>query len=176
MRFPRRALLLVPVFVLAMVVSGGPSLALGGESSNFWAKLDGYHELLSPTQGAINTNGFATLKTHLDDTTSTITFRLEFSGLSSTLLVAHYHFAQEHTIGGVMVFLCGGGGQPACPAATSGVISGTITPANVVGPTAGGIQPGDMASVLAAIRNKASYVNMHTVNFPGGEIRGTIED
>ena len=73
-----------------------------------------------------------------------------------------------------MIFLCGGGGQPACPAATHGMITGTITAANVTGPTAQGIAPGDLTSALEAVREGISYANMHTVLFPGGEIRGQV--
>jgi hypothetical protein len=46
---------------------------------------------------------------------SNITFSLSFSDLSSTLSVAHIHFAPSQVAGGVMIFLCGGGGQPDCP-------------------------------------------------------------
>ena len=78
-------------------------------------------------------------------------------------------------MGGVMVFFCGGGGQPACPATTSGTISGAITAANVLAVPAQGIKAGDLAAVMRAIRAGASYANMHTPpNFPGGEIRGQI--
>src|SRR5262244_2021285 len=112
MRFPRRALLILPVLVMSVVLAVLPSVSFGVESSNFWAKADGYHEILSNASGgivggAINTDGFATLKTHLDDATGTITFRFEFSGLTTPLVQAHYHFSQEHVSGGVMVFLCG---------------------------------------------------------------------
>lgn len=72
-----------------------------------------------------------------------ITFSLSFSDLSSTLTLAHLHFAPTKFAGGVMIFLCGGGGQPACPATTSGNITGTITAANVTGPTGQGIAAGD---------------------------------
>ena len=103
-----------------------------------------------------------------------ITFSLTFSGLSSPLAVAHLHFAPSSVAGGVMIFLCGGGGQPACPATTSGNITGTITAANVTGPTGQGIAAGDLDSALAAVRGGASYANMHTTNFAGGEIRGQV--
>jgi len=77
--------------------------------------------------------------------------------------------------GGVMIFLCGGGNQPACPATTSGTITGTITAANVTGPSGQGITPGDLDSALEKVRNDLSYANMHTTMFPGGEIRGNVQ-
>jgi hypothetical protein len=171
---------------MSVVLAVLPSVSFGVESSNFWAKADGYHEILSNASGgivggAINTDGFATLKTHLDDATGTITFRFEFSGLTTPLVQAHYHFSQEHVSGGVMVFLCGPAGSPAkqtcgTPPSTSGVISGSLTAADVIGPTSQNIAVGDMAAVLAAIRNDAAYINLHTTMFPGGEIRGQIHD
>src|SRR5690349_20212400 len=63
-------------------------------------------------------------------------FTLEFSGLAANAAVSHIHFGLKKEAGGVMIFLCGGGGQPACPAATSGTITGTFGAANVVGPAA----------------------------------------
>jgi len=73
-----------------------------------------------------------------------------------------------------MIFLCGGGDQPACPSATSGTITGTITAANVTGPVTQGIHSGDLAPALEAVRDGAAYANMHTTKFPGGEIRGQV--
>jgi hypothetical protein len=97
-----------------------------------------------------------------------ISFSLTFSGLSSPLAVAHLHFAPSKVAGGVMIFLCGGGGQPACPAATEGTITGTITAANVTGPSGQGIASADLDSALEAERNDLAYANMRTTNFPGG--------
>jgi CHRD domain len=135
----------------------------------FSAKLLGDNEV--PPN---NTTGTATFQMQIDTTTTMITFTLTFSGLSGAPTVAHLHFAPTNVAGGVMIFLCGGGGQPACPAATSGTISGTITTANVVGPTAQGIAAGDLTSALEAVGEGLSYANMHTPNFPAGEIRGQV--
>jgi len=44
----------------------------------------------------------------------------------------------------------------------------------VVGPTAQGIAPGDLAAILQMIRAGFGYANMHTPLHPAGEIRGQI--
>src|SRR5207245_7831720 len=100
-----------------------------------------------------------------------ITVAITFSGLSTNLLVAHLHFAPPKVAGGVMIFLCGGGNQPVCPAATSGTITGTISAANVTGPTTQGIDPGDLTSALEAVRDGDAYANIDTTKFLGGDIR-----
>ena len=60
------------------------------------------------------------------------------------------------------------------PPGLTGSITGTITAANVVGPTAQGYAVGDLVPVVKAIRAGVTYANMHTANFPGGEIRGQV--
>jgi hypothetical protein len=135
-------------------------------TEHFSASLGGENEV-----PPINTAGSGAFQMEIGNP---ITFSLTFSGLSSPLTMAHVHFAPTKVSGGVMIFLCGGGGQPACPAATSGTITGTITAANVTGPTAQGIAAGDLDSALEAVRSGLGYVNMHTTNFPPGEIRGEV--
>ena len=79
--------------------------------------------------------------------------------------------------GGVSAFLCtnlgnGPAGTQACPA--SGTITGTITPADVVGPAAQGIAAGEFRELVDAIKAHTAYVNVHTSQYPGGEIRGQL--
>jgi len=104
----------------------------------------------------------------------TITFSLTFANLSSPLSVAHLHFAPGKVAGSVMIFLCGGGNQPACLATTEGMITGTITAANVTEPTTQGIAADGLDSALDAVREDLSYANMHTANFGSGEIHGQV--
>ena len=120
----------------------------------------------------VNTTGTATF--HMENTDGVITFSLTFSGLSTNLTASHLHFAPTSVNGGVMIFLCGGGGQPNCLAATSGTITGTIVAANVIGITAQGINAGDLTAALEAVDDGAAYANMHTTKFPSGEIRGQV--
>ncbi len=121
---------------------------------------------------AINSNGSATFRAVIHED-GTITFTETFKNLTSDAIFSHIHFGEVHVAGGVMIFLCGGI-KPACPAAASGSFSGTIAPSDVVGPTTQGVTPGDLASALRAIRQGAAYVNLHSMKFPGGEIRGQV--
>jgi hypothetical protein len=126
----------------------------------------------------IATAGKARLRATLDMKAQQITFELTYSGLEGgdPPLFAHIHFGQSAVNGGVMVFLCGGGGKPACPA-PNGVpvtVTGTITAAGVIGPAAQSINPGEFDDVATAILNGVSYANIHTTKYPGGEIRGKV--
>ncbi len=157
--------------LLFIVAGGGLLLALAapvvmGDSHNkFEATLNGYMEVPS-----ISTTARGSFR--LEVKPSSLTYRLSFRDLSAAPLFAHIHFARPDVNGAVAAFLCGGGGKPACPA--SGTISGTIVPADVVGPAGQGIAPGEFAELVRAIRNGATYANVHSSNFPGGEIRGNI--
>jgi hypothetical protein len=154
---------------IALVI-GMASVALASSNNGhgFGARLDGYQE--TPT---LSSNGTGTLSLHLDTTGTQLAYTLTYSGLSSNALAAHIHLGRPAIAGNVAAFLCGGGGKPACPAA-GGTVSGTIVAGDVIGPAAQGLMAGDFAAFLRAIRNNATYVNVHTTNFPAGEIRGAI--
>jgi hypothetical protein len=153
--------------ILALTASVLVAPAAHSQTERFSASLIGTNEV-----PPINTAGTADFNMTIQP--SGITFSINFSGLSSPLAVAHTHFGVPNVNGGVMIFLCGGGGQPACPATTSGTITGTITAANVVGPTTQGVAVGDLDTALELLRDGFSYANMHTTNFPSGEIRGQV--
>lgn len=153
--------------ILALTASVLAAPAAHSQTERFSATLIGTNE--GPP---INTAGTGDFNMTIEP--SGITFTINFSGLSSPLAVAHTHFGLPKVNGGVMIFLCGGGGQPACPATTSGTITGTITAANVVGPAAQGVAAGDLNTALELTRDGFSYANLHTANFPSGEIRGQV--
>src|SRR5207247_11850 len=84
---------------------------------------------------------------------------------SGPALVSHIHFGNRFDAGGVSVFFCGGGGRPACPPGTTdeAVVTGTITPANVIGPASQGIAPGQFDRLVQAIRDGMPYAIVHTL-------------
>jgi hypothetical protein len=69
-------------------------------------------------------------------------------------------------------------GQRPCghPGPHSGTITGTILPADVIGPAGQGIKPGEYAELLRAIRVGATYANVHSSLYPSGEIRAQLNE
>jgi hypothetical protein len=58
-----------------------------------------------------------------------------------------------------------------------GTIRGTITPADITaGAAAQGIAAGEFDEFVRAIRAGATYVNVHSVDRQGGEIRAQLEN
>ena len=158
--------------VLALAVtppaSGGPREQAGAKK--FTAHLIGTNEV-PPTASL----GDATLKMTLSDDETQLDFTLTYTGLTGNPGAAHIHFGPTKVNGGVMVFFCGGGGKPACPTATAGEVTGTITAADVIGPAAQLVPAGNFLPVILALRNNLAYANMHTTLAPGGEIRGPVK-
>lgn len=108
-----------------------------------------------------------------------IEFALSYEDLEADVQQAHIHFGQPDVNGGVSIFLCtnlgnGPAGTPTCPGPTSGTVTGTRTAADVVGPTAQGIEAGEFEELIEAIHAGKAYVNVHSSKFIGGECRGQI--
>jgi hypothetical protein len=151
------------------IAAGGGKSGKGnhGQSGSFFASLSGREEV-----PAIHTGASARFKLTMTNST-TFSYELTYSGLSGNPAAAHIHFAQPGANGGVIVDLCGGT-KPACPAATSGTVTGTFAAADVKAIPAQGFAAGDFAGFVDELRAGFMYANMHTAAFPGGEIRGQI--
>lgn len=140
-----------------------------GQENVFRATLSGAQEV-----PAISTNGQGSFQARLDPSGTELTYELEYSGLEgATTSVAHVHIGQAGVDGGVMFYLCGGGGKPACPN-SSGTVTGTVTADDVIGPVGQGIAAGEFAEAIRAMRQGISYANVHTSLAPDGEVRGQI--
>jgi hypothetical protein len=164
--------LVLPVVLALAVVAPSDAKERSSSGFSFVARMSSLNEVPSLVTGGL---GFFVATLSPDQTT--LSFELSWSGLTGPPSAAHIHIGQVGVNGGVAVFLCGGGGQPACPQTASGSITGTATAANVVAilpPPGQGLQAGNLFQVLSAMRRGKTYANIHTALFPGGEDRGQI--
>jgi hypothetical protein len=165
---------ILKVIALAVILTLSLMLVLGqsskGSNESHKADLSGFEEV-----PAVSSTGSGKLRLKVDEASQTIEYDLSYQDLEGTTTsAAHIHLGQEGVNGGVIAFFCGGGGTPACTPG-SGTFSGTVTPTDVLGPTAQGLAPGEFAEVLRALRAGKIYVNVHTNKHPGGEIRGQVK-
>jgi hypothetical protein len=177
----RKLTVVFGVVVLALVVVVGVQ-AFGGKHHVKGETMTGYQETSTGTPAGLSTDGTGTFDAKIANDDQSISYELTYSGLSSNVTQAHIHFGNRFTSGGISLFLCtnlgnGPAGTPACPAG-GGTVTGTLVPASVVGPAAQGIPAGAAGwpKILAAIRAGVAYANVHTANFPAGEIRTQLND
>jgi hypothetical protein len=160
------------VAVLGVVVTA--TVAVAGGRSPMRAELNGYNEV--PL--TISSPGNGTFRATIDRSTQTISYRLTYADLPTTVQQAHIHFGRRFIAGGISAFLCtnlgnGPAGTQACPPSPA-TVTGTIGPADVVGPAGQGIAAGEFDELADAMRSAATYANVHTTQYPAGEIRGQI--
>jgi CHRD domain len=175
----RKLVLALTVAVVGgLAIAGAVALAHDNNGNrNFSTKLNGFNEVIggpgATSLGSVSTTARGSLKLRIES--NKITFRLRYRDMEGgTVSVAHIHFAQKGVSGGIIAFLCGGGGEAACTT-PNGDISGEITPAEIIGPIDQGIEAGSFAEAVRAIRAGAVYGNVHsTPRFPEGEIRGQL--
>jgi len=177
-RIKRARLLVVAVAVgtaVAAVATSSAATARGGQDS-FREQLTGYEE----TPLALSTAANGQARIEIDDRDDEIEYRLSYSALTGDVLQAHIHFGAPAQSGGISVFLCtnlgnGPAGTQACPPGPA-TVTGTLVPADVIGPTGQGIAAGEFEELIDAIRAGLTYLNVHSATFPAGEIRGQIDD
>lgn len=167
MRSVSPALMMIAVLML-------PSSVANAVPITFTATLAGANEV--PPVASPGT-GLATVI--LDPTAQTLQINVTFSGLTSNVTAAHIHCcAPLGTNAGVATTV------PAFPGFPTGVTSGTYTSAvfdltqpliyNPAFVTAQGGLAAAEATLIAGIQAGQSYLNIHTANNPGGEIRGQL--
>jgi hypothetical protein len=177
-RLARRGLALAVVVGLL----GAGSYAIAGGGRTFNERLDSYQEVPSVSSVA---GGKFTARISSDD--NAIAWTLSYANLEDAVQQAHIHFGQWAVNGGITVFLCsnlgnGPAGTQPCPAPPT-TIRGTITTADVspnipatLAARNQGINTGELAELIRAMRAGVTYANVHSAKFPGGEIRAQIND
>jgi hypothetical protein len=175
----RTRLAALAIVIGAAVAATTAASAATADDDNFRrilrVELTGYQE----APNALSTPASGTFIAIVDSKNQTITYRLSYAGLTGDVVQAHIHFgARAQSGANVSAFLCGNGvgpvGTQPCPAAPA-TVTGTLTAAEVIGPTALGIAAGEIGELIAAIRNGTAYVNVHSTTFPGGEIRAQLD-
>jgi CHRD domain len=161
------------LFAIGSYAVAGPRDSPGEvpQTKKFEARLNGFQETPS-----VSSTGFGNFEAELVNPT-TLHYVFHYEGLEGgSSLFAHVHFGQRSVAGGVSFFLCGGNTKPApCPN-VEGTVEGDVTPADIVGPNGQGIEPMSFGEILRAMRAGHSYANIHTTRWPGGELRGQIND
>jgi hypothetical protein len=162
----------VVAVVGAVAVAG--SAAIAGDGNNeFAAGMRGYEEV-----PAVSTQGLGAFTAKVNKAGTAFSYRVAYAGLEGNVTQSHIHFGQTAVNGGISAFFCSNlgngplGTQP-CPPSPA-VVTGTITAADVIGPAAQGISPGEFNELLRAIRAGVTYANVHSSTWPGGEIRGQV--
>src|SRR6516225_7940806 len=168
----RRYKMLMLMAALMLPVAGAHA-----KPTTFTTNLTPANEL--PPTGSTAT-GSATIT--LDPAANTLRVQVTFSGLTSNTVMAHIHccLASLFTNANVGVATT----VPAFPLFPLGVTSGTydhvldLTSASSYNPDFVTLQGGTVANAEAAlingIQNGETYLNIHTVNFRSGEIRGFL--
>jgi hypothetical protein len=168
--------------LLVILAIGSYAVAGSGKSQVTTGDMIGYLEPPS-----ISTTASGSFEATIDDANQEINWTLSYANPEGTVTQAHIHFGQRSVNGGISVFLCsnlgnGPAGTQPCPPAPA-TISGTIRPADVSPPIpataaarAQGIDTGEFAELVNAIRAGRTYANVHSTKFPGGEVRGQIND
>lgn len=130
------------------------------EETEFVATLTGAAERPTP----VTTTATGSASVEINDDNSTMTFSVTVSGLLSPNM-AHIHVGAATVAGPIAASLLAT--PPAAGTFTGVLATGTITAAQIVG--------GETFATLAAkIRAGTAYINVHTVAFPDGELRGQL--
>jgi hypothetical protein len=128
----------------------------------FSSTMNGANERPNP----VTTNGTGTATFTLNATETSAAWQITVTSMSSNITNAHIHLGNANTAGGVIVQLAGATPFPLTgPAQTW---SGTLTSTTALSL---GLS---WQSLIDLIRNGDAYVNVHTVNFGAGEIRGQL--
>ena len=158
--------LLVTVFMFSTVARADQLV--------FTATLTGSQEV--PPSGSA---GIGSALVTLDTVTNLLTVNVSFAGLGSPTIASHIHCCTPPGANAIVATAV-----PTFPGFPLGVTTGTyfmtfdLTVASTYNPafiTAhGGTVSGAMAAFIAGLNSGQTYLNIHTSQFPGGEIRGQL--
>lgn len=156
---------IVAIGILSILAIGTTPLTLqvaAQESEQkFIAELTGKEEV-PPNESP--SSGFAWVKITNDE----IRYEVNVTDMDK-VNAAHIHLAEAGKNGPVVLTLFMGG--------PTEQVNGTVGEANVTASNLEGPMKGkDVMDLVTAMKNGTTYVNVHTTDFPNGEIRGQLKD
>jgi len=175
-----RLKLAVGVAVMGAAAVGTAAIA-HDRNNRLEAFLHGYEEVPAVSSGALGQ-----FKANISRDASQIDWTLTYGGtFNGTITQAHVHVGQLSVNGGISVWFCANNppitnapaGTQVCPQPAAGgrvTLTGTWKAADVTGPAAQGIAPGELEELVRALRAGVAYANVHSSTQGGGEIRGPI--
>jgi hypothetical protein len=122
--------------------------AVQAASLSFTVRLTGAQQV-----PPVHTRGTGTAKLTYNSATRLVTWHIRFSHLSSAATMAHFHYAPDGQNGPVVLWLTHRGGAVTSPITGRATLSPTVAKEFLAG---------DL------------YINLHTKDHPGGELRGQI--
>lgn len=137
-------------------------------------RLDGRQEVPS-----VDTQGSGSASLSISPDSSEIRYTLRYQD-TATVTQAHIHAGATGENGPIIMWLCESTANPApdnlptpptCPAAP-GVVTGTLTDADLIPATDPSVP--NFGAAVAAIQGGEAYINVHSTDFPPGELRGQL--
>lgn len=156
---------------LVAVLLAGAGIVADGQRAEFEARLTGAEEV-PPV--VTDTTGKAEIVFNDDETKAEYELDVE-KGVRVTQ--SHIHCAPKGVNGPVVVFLAGFHNR-GWDVDGSWIENATVTDANVIPPAAGSTCPhviNNLRDLAHAMRQGDTYVNVHTIAHPGGEVRGQLQ-
>lgn len=157
-------MLVIAAGILSVLSLGASSISssvfAGGSDQKFTAKLSGKEEV-PPNDSAAT--GWAWVK----PMNETVGFKVNVTNIDKAN-AAHIHFGKSGENGDIIVTLFTSDKPTELKNGTLG--KGNFTKADLKGP----MEEKSLADLVTAMQNGTTYVNVHSTDFPDGEMRGQL--
>ncbi len=161
--------------------------ANAGSNNVFNTKLSGAQQVVAtdvngvsiPIKGLV-TGAFGKAAFRISPDRSMIAYKLKVANTATPIFMAHLHLGPKGQNGPVVLWLYGNRGVnanfPRDDGEFTGKIEGTLMADAFVPPTdsEGRVLISTFEDLVANIANGNTYINVHTVAHPGGEVRGQM--
>lgn len=163
----RRLRYAVPILIAVLATA----TVVFGTSGRWEAALKGSEEV-PPAGVEIETSGDGLARFRMNDEKTTLWFTLDVRK-TARVTQAHIHQGARGSNGPIIADLAVWGNLdskgPSIPS-NGRIVQGYITSFNLKGPMAGK----SLTDLKALLDNGGAYVNVHTLKYPSGEVRGQI--